>query len=432
MSPAASDAVLERLMALHPKLIDLKLDRVEDLLARLGNPERRLAPAVHVAGTNAKGSVLAYMRAALEAAGRRVHVYTSPHLVRFHERIRLAGELIAEDELTRLLEECEAVNEGRPITFFEITTVAAFLAFARQPADVVLLETGLGGRLDATNLIERPRLTIITPISLDHQQFLGNTLAEIAGEKAGILKPGVPCVLSRQPEVASTVIRARAEALAAPLLAQDREWSVRAESGRLIFTDGGKETTFPLPVLPGAHQIDNAGTAIAALRRLGGLMPDDAAIAAGLSAAKWPARLQRLTQGSLVQRLTEGWELWLDGGHNPAAGEMLAGHAAVHWRDRPLHLVSGMLNSKAASDFLKPLAAVAASVTTVAIPGEANSFSADDLARMARDAGIGRVETSPSVAEAVGGIVAAASNAPERILICGSLYLAGRVLAYNA
>jgi dihydrofolate synthase/folylpolyglutamate synthase len=432
VSPPASDAVLERLMALHPKLIDLKLDRVEDMLARLGNPERKLAPVVHVAGTNAKGSVLAYMRAALEAAGKRVHVYTSPHLVRFHERIRLAGELIAESELTKLLEECEAANEGRPITFFEITTAAAFLAFARMPADVVLLETGLGGRLDATNLIAKPRLTIITPVSLDHQQFLGNTLAEIAGEKAGILKPGVACVLARQEPAARAVIRARAEALGAPVLEQGVDWSVRADGGHLHYHERGVETAYPLPVLPGAHQIDNAGTAIAALRHLGDLTPDDAAVAAGLETAIWPARLQRLTKGSLVEKLPDDWELWLDGGHNPAAGEMLALHAAAKWRDRPLHLVSGMLNSKAAGDFLKPLAGVAADLATVTIPGEANSFTADQLAEMARGAGMAAVRTSVSVADAVDGIVSKATGRPERILVCGSLYLAGRVLADNA
>ncbi len=432
MTPPASDAVLERLMALHPKLIDLKLDRVEDMLARLGNPERKLAPVVHVAGTNAKGSVLAYIRAALEAAGKRVHVYTSPHLVRFHERIRLAGELIAESELTKLLEECEAANEGRPITFFEITTAAAFLAFARMPADVVLLETGLGGRLDATNLIAKPRLTIITPVSLDHQQFLGNTLAEIAGEKAGILKPGVACVLARQEPAARAVIRARAEALGVPVLEQGVDWSVRTGGGQLHYREGGVETALPLPILPGAHQIDNAGTAIAALRHLGNLAPADAAVAAGLETAKWPARLQRLTKGPLVEVLPDGWELWLDGGHNPAAGEMLAQHAATNWRDRPLHLVSGMLNSKAAGDFLKPLACVAADLATVTIPGEANSFSADQLAEMARGAGMSAVQTSASVADAVDWIVSRTVGRPERILVCGSLYLAGRVLADNA
>ncbi len=432
MNHPTSDAVLERLMALHPKLIDLKLDRIEDLLARLGNPERKLAPVVHVAGTNAKGSVIAFMRAALESAGRRVHVYTSPHLVRFHERIRIAGELIAEADLTALLTECETANENRPITFFEITTVAAFLAFSRNPADVVLLETGLGGRLDATNLIARPRLTVITPVSLDHQQFLGETLGEIAGEKAGILKPGVGCVLARQPRAAGDVIRARAESLDAPLFEQDVDWSVRAERGQILFTVGDQNTAYPLPALPGAHQIDNAGTAIAALNNLGNLSPSAAEIGDGLGCTKWPARLQRLLRGPLRERLPEGWELWLDGGHNPAAGEMLAAHAAANWSECPLHLVVGMLNSKAAGGFLAPLSHLAKSISTVTIPGEANSFSAGELSETARNTGAAEVRACEGVGAAIGAIVAAGAGPSGRILICGSLYLAGRVLAENA
>ncbi len=269
-------------------------------------------------------------------------------------------------------------------------------------------------------------------MSLDHQQGLGNLLAEIAGEKAGILKSGVACVLARQEPAARAVIRARAEALDAPVLEQGVDWSVRADGGHLHYQEGGAEAVFPLPVLPGAHQIDNAGTAIAALRHLGDLAPADAAVAAGLKTAKWPARLQRLTKGPLVERLPDGWELWLDGGHNPAAGEMLAQHAAANWRDRPLHLVSGMLNSKAAGDFLKPLADVAADLATVTIPGEANSFTADQLAEMARGAGMSAVRTSASVADAVDAIVSKATGRGERILVCGSLYLAGRVLADNA
>lgn len=432
MTEPASDAVLTRLMALHPKLIDLKLDRVESLLARLGHPERELAPVVHVAGTNGKGSAIAVMRAALEAAGRRVHVYTSPHLVRFHERIRLAGELIPEDDLTALLEECEAANDGAPITFFEITTVAAFLAFQRVPGDVVLLETGLGGRLDATNLIARPRLTVITPVSLDHQQFLGESLAEIAGEKAGILKSGVPCVLARQPPAARDAVLARAAQIGAPVLEQGIDWSVRAARGRLWFAAGDGEADFPLPSLVGAHQAENAGTAIAALQNLGDLAPAAADIGRGLAIATWPARLQRLAGGPLVRRLPQGWELWLDGGHNPAAGEMLAGHAADVWADRPLHIVVGMLNSKAAGAFLAPLIGLAESLSTLAIPGEPNSLGADELAGIARAVGAPVATARESVDDAVAEIVGADPETPARILICGSLYLAGRVLADNA
>jgi dihydrofolate synthase/folylpolyglutamate synthase len=431
VNATASDAVLARLMSLHPKLIDLKLDRVEALLARLGNPERELPPVVHVAGTNGKGSVIAFMRAALEAAGKRVHVYTSPHLVRFHERIRLAGDLIPESDLTALLEECEAANGGAPITFFEITTVAAFLAFIRTPADVVLLETGLGGRLDATNLVATPRLTVITPVSLDHQQFLGDTLAEIAGEKAGILKTGVECMLSRQEPAAGDVIRKAAQRLGARIIAEDVDWTVRRQGDGLNFAMGGETRTFPMPALAGAHQIENAGTAIAALLNLGDLTLADQEIAAGLRNVRWPARLQRLTTGPLIDMLPSGIELWLDGGHNPAAGTMLAAHAETHWADRPLHIVAGMLNSKAAVDFLAPMAGVAASLSTIAIPGEENSFSAAALADCARAAGADAPVPCDAV-EAALARVSEISERPARILVCGSLYLAGRVLAENA
>jgi dihydrofolate synthase/folylpolyglutamate synthase len=411
-------------MHLHPKLIDLSLGRVETLMQRLGHPERQLAPVVHVAGTNGKGSTLAMMRAALEAAGRRVHVYTSPHLVRFHERIRVAGELISEPDLTALLEECEAANRGEPITFFEITTAAAFLAFQRAPVDIVLLETGLGGRLDATNLIETPRLTIITPISLDHQQFLGDTLGQVAAEKAGILKPGVPCVLARQPAEARDAIAARAAEIRAPLIEQGRDWHIAQHGSNLVFDDARGRKLFPAPSLAGPHQVENAGLAIAALMRLGELSPKPTAIADGIRGAQWPARLQRLTQGPLIDLLPDGWELWLDGGHNPAAGEMLATHAGSAWRDLPLHLVTGMMNSKAAGDFLTPLKGVAESIAAIAIPGEENSFSADDLARIAG----GR--TDASAIDAIRHIVESHAG-PARVLICGSLYLAGTILADN-
>ena len=425
--PRVSDAVLERLMALHPKLIDLSLGRVEALLERLGNPHRNLPPVIHVAGTNGKGSTIAYMRAALEAAGQQVHVYTSPHLVRFHERIRVAGELISESDLVALLEECEAANKEDAITFFEITTAAAFLAFSRTPADVVLLETGLGGRLDATNLIDKPRLTVITPISMDHQQFLGDTLGAIAAEKAGILKPGVPCVLARQRPAAQAAILAVADTVKAPIIGQGQDWHAAIRGDNLVYDDPRGRKMFPLPALPGPHQAENAGIAIAALLRLGPLSPTSAAIAQGLQDVDWPARLQRLLSGPLNDRLQPDWELWLDGGHNPAAGENLAQHARSAWSDKPLYLICGMMNSKAAGDYLAPLLAISDALKTVAIPGEANSFTADELARL------GGAKTVP--AENVDVALSALldeNHEPGRVLICGSLYLAGRVLAENS
>ncbi|MCK5276174.1 MAG: bifunctional folylpolyglutamate synthase/dihydrofolate synthase, partial [Alphaproteobacteria bacterium] len=342
-----SDAILARLMTLHPKLIDLSLDRVVDLLEKLGNPHHRLPPVVHIAGTNGKGSVAAYMRAALESAGYRVHAYTSPHLVRFHERIRLAGTLIDEQYLADYLRRCEDANGGAPITYFEITTVAAFLAFAETPADILLLEVGLGGRLDATNLIEKPAVTVITPVSIDHQQFLGETLAEIAGEKAAIQKRGVPSVTGPQSPEAAAAIDAYAARTGAPTFRFGRSFSVEATPGGMVYSAGGR-LMLPRPVLPGAHQIDNAATAIAALERLKGFTITEMDLANGLMKAEWPARMQKLKTGPLVDLLPAGWELWLDGGHNAAAGEALAAHAAEHWTDSPLWLIAGLLNNKQA------------------------------------------------------------------------------------
>ncbi|MGH7031726.1 MAG: bifunctional folylpolyglutamate synthase/dihydrofolate synthase, partial [Stellaceae bacterium] len=341
---ATSDTVLARLTRLHPKLIDLSLGRIEGLLAALGNPHEKLPPVIHVAGTNGKGSAIATMRACLEGGGYRVHAYISPHLVRFHERIRLAGELIDEDRLIELLEECERANGGAPITYFEITTAAAFLAFARTPADIVLLETGLGGRLDATNVIRCPAATAITPVSLDHQAFLGDTITAIAGEKAGILKPGSPAIIGPQPAQAAEVFATRAAELAVPLYRFGAEWRCEPDGGGMRYEGPRWRLDLPLPSLLGAHQIINAGTAIACLEQLTGLPLSRDAIAAGLRRINWPARLQRLSRGALVEMLPEGWELWLDGGHNPGAGEVLAAVAAS-WRDRALYLVVGMLNT---------------------------------------------------------------------------------------
>ena len=423
MSTTSSDIILERMMALHPKIIDLTLDRMWRLLDALGNPQNALPPVIHIAGTNGKGSTQAMIRAGLEAAGKRVHAYTSPHLARFHERIRLAGQLISEDELTAVLDECYGANGDADITYFEITTCAALLAMSRVPADFTLLEVGLGGRLDATNVIDTPDLTIITPVSIDHEQFLGDTLAKIAGEKAGIIKRGVPCIVGPQPDEALDVIEARARSLGAPLLAHGQQWHVYEERGRLIFQDETGLRDLPLPNLPGAHQIENAGAALAALRHL---QMGDAAYEAAVTRAQWPARMQRLQTGPLIDAAGAA-ELWLDGGHNAAAGQALARHLAS-LDDRPLHLICGMLNTKDIAGYLSPLAARAQSLIAVSIPGEANTLPADETARAARDVGM-TARTADSVAQAIEQITA--QDPHGRILICGSLYLAGNVLREN-
>jgi dihydrofolate synthase / folylpolyglutamate synthase len=427
MTMATSDRILERLGRLHPKLIDLSLGRVERLLAALGNPQDALPPVIHVAGTNGKGSTIATLRACLEAGGWRVHAYISPHLVRFHERVRLAGKLIEEDRLIELLEECERANRGTPITYFEITTAAAFLAFVRTPADIVLLETGLGGRLDATNVIPHPAVTAITPISLDHQSFLGDTIAAIAGEKAGILKPGSPAIIGPQPPEAAAVFAARAAAVAAPLYRFGTEWRCEASGGGMQYEGPRWQLDLPLPSLLGAHQIINAGTAIACLEQLSGVPLSHDAVAEGLRHIEWPARLQHLTKGPLVAALPAGWELWLDGGHNPGAGEVLAA-AAANWRDRPLDLIVGMLNTKDAAGFLAPLAAHARALYAVTIPGEENPLPAAATAAAAHSVGLAAHE-APSVAVALNAITA--DRTPARVLICGSLHLTGVVLAEN-
>ena len=417
-SPSGSDLLLERMTRLHPKVIDLTLGRVERLLAALGHPEARVPPAVHVAGTNGKGSTVAMIRAGLEAAGGACHVYTSPHLARFHERIRVAGELIGEAELMAVLDRCMAANGADPITFFEITTAAAFLAFAEAPADWTLLEVGLGGRLDATNVLERPRLTVITPVDMDHEQYLGDTLEAIAGEKAGIVKRGVPVVVARQHAPALEVIEARASRVGAPVLAFGQHWHCGVERGRLVYQDERGLLDLPLPSLPGPHQVVNAGTALAALRALG---MDAGACEAAVTRAEWPARMQRL-RGSLAEMMGPG-ELWLDGGHNPAAGEALAA-TLRGFPPAPTHLVCGMLGTKDVAGFLRPLAAVAERLWAVSIPGEAATLPAEATARIARGAGL-----SAEVAEGVPEAVAAATGmGAQRIVICGSLYLAGHVL----
>jgi len=421
---SGSDVILQRMMALHPKVIDLTLDRMHRLLEALGHPERRLPPVIHVAGTNGKGSTQAMIRAGLERAGLRVHAYTSPHLARFHERIRIAGDLVSEEALTALLDECSTANGPDQITFFEITTAAAMLAFSRTPAHATLLEVGLGGRLDATNVIDRPRLTVITPVSIDHQQYLGDTLAEIAGEKAGILKRGVPCIVGPQSPEGLEVIEARAARLGAPILAYGQHWHVQADRGRMVFQDEQGLLDLPLPNLPGPHQIQNAGAAIAALRHLG---HDEEACESAVSRAQWPARMQRLRRGPLVDSAPLA-ELWLDGGHNPAGGQAIAATLAA-MPHRPTHLICGMLNTKDVTGYMRPLAAVTDTMTAVSIPNEANTLPAEVTRDAARAVGIAAM-ASESVMAALEAIVVKEPQA--RVLICGSLYLAGTVLRDNA
>lgn len=425
---AMSDAILTRLLSLHPKIIDLSLDRMSRILQRLGNPHERLPPVIHVAGTNGKGSTVAYLRAMLEAAGLRVHCYTSPHLVRFHERIRVAGELISEPALTALLEECETANDGAAITFFEITTAAAFLAFSRTPADYLILEVGLGGRLDATNVIERPRACVITAIDFDHQQFLGDTLTLIAHEKAGILKRGVPAIIGVQSDEARSEIERVAGRVGAPLAIANQEWQSFEQHGRLVFQDENGLLDLPLPHLQGRHQVDNAGNAIAALRALGDVRITENHIAQGLKSVTWPARMQRLGPGALWSHVPADAEMWLDGGHNPSAARALA-QALSDLNDRhsrPLVLVWGMLNTKDIASFIGAFAGIAHRAVTIAIPEEENAVTAEALAQAARGKGLA-AETAASLEDALR--QASLTTPAPRILICGSLYLAGRVLA---
>jgi dihydrofolate synthase/folylpolyglutamate synthase len=421
--PSSSDAILQRMMALHPKVIDLTLDRMGRCLDAVGNPHEDLPPVIHVAGTNGKGSTQAMIRAGLEAAGQTVHAYTSPHLAWFHERIRVAGEIISEEKLTAILDEVYQANGGHQITYFEITTVAAFLAFVRETADWTLLEVGLGGRHDATNVVDHPRLTIITTVDLDHQQFLGETLGEIAYQKAGIIKRGVPVVIGPQHEESLEVIEAEAAKYGAPCLTHGQHWHAWEERGRLIYQDETGLLDLPLPNLRGPHQIGNAGMAIAALRHLGF---GEAACEGAVTNAYWPARMQRLHHGPLVEA-APGAELWLDGGHNPAAGEALAATLAEMPR-RPTYMICGMLSTKDVAGYLRPLAAQADSLHAVAIPGETATLPAEDTAAAAESVGI-KATVSPSVADALADI--AAGDPTARILICGSLYLAGSVLREN-
>lgn len=411
------DPITDRLAARHPRVIDLSLGRMRALLAALGNPERALPPVVHVAGTNGKGSTVAFLRAMAEAGGMRVHVSTSPHLVRFHERIRLAGTLIDDAALERAIRRVEAVEA--PATVFEAATAAALLAMAEVPADLTLLEVGLGGRFDATNVVDRPALCVITPVDLDHAEYLGTELAEIAREKAGILKPGVPAVIARQPEAALAVIEQEAARVGAPLSVMGTDFDAWAERGGLCWQGEDRLMDLPAPALAGPHQVDNAGLAAAAAVALG---LGEAAIAEGLKTVSWPARLQRLTAGPYAgQTRAAGAELWLDGGHNPHAGRALA-EALARMPARPTALVIGMLANKDAAGFLAPLAAQGPKVLTVAFEGAAAPPEA--LAATARGLGLA-AEAAPGVAAAIG---AALGGGAGRVVICGSLYLAGEVL----
>ena len=451
------DSIVARLTALHPKRIDLSLDRVQRLLAALDHPERKLPPVIHVAGTNGKGSTIAFLRAILEAAGQRVHVYTSPHLVRFNERFRLGaqpqpdvsdfghsmsntgkpkfgyeGRLVSDDELTATLEECERANAGAPITVFEITTAAGLLLFARHPADVLLLEVGLGGRLDATNVVDQPLATIITRISIDHTDFLGDTLDKIAAEKAGILKRGVPAIVAAQSRDALAVIERQAAKLSAPLKIAGEDWTATEERGRLVYQDETGLLDLPAPKLYGRHQFENAGLAIAALRAIKPFKIPPAAFESGIVKAEWPARLHRLSQGRLVELAPSGSELWLDGGHNPDGGRAVAAALAdLEERvSRPLVLIVGMLASKDCEGFLRNFTGLARRLIAVPVPGAENGLSAEAVADAARAIGL-PATSRDNLTEALETARKLDLDPPPRILITGSLYLAGEVLREN-
>jgi dihydrofolate synthase/folylpolyglutamate synthase len=433
---APLDAIQERLMALHQRKIDLTLDRMLRILELLGHPERRMAPVIHVAGTNGKGSTVAYLRAILEAAGLRVHAYTSPHLVRINERFRLGreggGVLVSDEELLAALEHCERLNAGQPITVFEMETAAAFHLFAKHPADVVLLEVGLGGRGDSTNVIEKPLASVITPVSMDHMEMLGDTVAKIAAEKAGIIKKGVPLVMAAQLAEAEAVIEQRAKEQRAPLHAAGQHWHVSIERGRLVYQDERGLLDLPAPRLFGRHQFDNAALAIATLRSIDSLKVPVSAYESGIAKAEWPARMQRLTAGGLVQLAPPQSEVWLDGGHNADCGRVVA--AALGDLEervpRQLVVIIGMLSNKDAGAFLANFAGMTRHIIAVPIPGHDNAYTPQALADAGRHLGM-RIEAAASVAEALRSVARLAYEVPPRILITGSLYLAGEVLREN-
>jgi dihydrofolate synthase/folylpolyglutamate synthase len=431
-TPSPLDGLIARLSALHPKRIDLGLDRIQLLLDRLDHPERKLAPVIHVAGTNGKGSTLAYLRAILEAAGLSVHAYTSPYLVRINECFRIGGVLVGDDELRLALEHCERANAGAPLTFFEAKTAAAFCLFSQHPADVLLLEVGLGGRLDTTNVIERPIATVVAPISMDHNEFLGDTLTSIAGEKAAIIKRNVPVISAEQPMEAMAVIEAQANRMRAPLHAAGQGWHVGVERGRLVYQDDRGLMDLAAPRLFGRHQFDNAGLAIATLRAIETLKIPSAAFEAGIVNAEWPARMQRLSSGALLEQAPRGCEIWLDGGHNAEGGRVVA--AALGDLEervsRPLVVIAGMMANKDAGAFLANFAGLTRHIIAIEIPRQDNAMPPDRLADAARSLGM-RVEISDGVEAALRTLARLAYEVPPRILITGSLYLAGHVLSLN-
>ncbi len=428
--------LMARLSALHPQRIDLDLERMQRLLERLDHPERSLPPVIHVAGTNGKGSTIAYLRAILEAAGLRVHVYTSPYLVRINECFRIAraggGSLVGDDELSGALEHCERANAGAPITIFEVQTAAAFFLFAQHPADVVLLEVGLGGRLDATNVIDAPLASVIAPVSMDHTEFLGESLTAIAGEKAAIIKHHVPVICAEQQPAAMAVIEAQARRTHAPLLAAGQQWHVNVECGRLVYQDDRGLMDLAAPKLFGRHQFDNAGLAIATLRAIQAFRIEPAAFEAGIVNAEWPARMQRLASGALVDQAPPGSEVWLDGGHNAEGGRVAA--AALGDLEervsRPLVAIVGMMANKDANAFLANFAGLTRHIIAVPIPDRGNAMPPDRLVDAARAFGM-RVEIADTVEAALRLLARLAYEVPPRILITGSLYLAGHVLAAN-
>lgn len=430
------DALIGRLSALHQKRIDLGLERMHRLLERLGHPERKLPPVIHVAGTNGKGSTVAYLRATLEAAGLRVHAYTSPYLVRINECFRLGrvggGVLVSDDELRAALEEVERVNAGEAATIFELKTAAAFHLFAQNPADAVLLEVGLGGRLDSTNVVDMPAACVITPVSMDHMDFLGDTLASIAGEKAAIIKRGVPVACAEQAPEAMAVIEAQAKRMRAPLFAANECWHVNVEHGRLVYSDERGLMDLAAPRLFGRHQFDNAGLAIATLRAISAFKINQAAFEAGILSAEWPARMQRLTSGELLSWGPQGSEIWLDGGHNAEGGRVAA--AALGDLEervsRPLVVIAGMMANKDAQAFLANFAGLTRHIIAVPIPDTENAMPLDRLADAVRSLGM-RVEIAPGIEAALRALSRLAYEVPPRILITGSLYLAGHVLGLN-
>ena len=431
----SSSLILERFRVGYGKDIDLTLrPAYHDLLAKFGNPHHHLPPVFHVAGTNGKGSTCAFLRAMLEAQDYKVHVYTSPHLVHFHERIRVAGQIISEEELAIILEEAEKLAIPGGVSYFEASTIAAFVAFARTKADFTILETGLGGRLDATNVIESPLATIITRLSYDHREFLGDSIDKIAHEKAGIMRRNVPCyTVAQKDDLAVQTLRDAARDLDAPLFVGGQDWISEEHENGLHFRDASRDYELPAPALLGKHQYQNAGLAIAALASLPQPI-SAAAIATGLCNVEWPARLQRLT-GNLAKMLPSGAELWLDGGHNDSAGEVLAAQIET-WAEqdghdhKPLFVIMGMLTTKHPAEFLTPFAKGIQKLRAVPVPGEILSFSATDLADEVLKLGVRDIKAQPDMVAALRDLAASSCVRP-RILICGSLYLAGVVLALD-